>query len=357
MSAPAEICDTCGKMITDEDLETGSAISLLGKSYCSACKEQAMKDISLDDLAGPPVAKTAPPPASTPKPSPPKGGGVEVIRLEAPKDLPPQATPRTVVAPPRAGQRRVPARPSGSKTALLFAGGAIAAGLILAIILLAGSGGSGSGKKDPGPTSSSTKPPPPLPAPPPTDTREEKAEEAYRKAVTVSRRSEASFEEIIAALDRAVPDCRGTKYEAELEKLRAGAIRDKEQNEAVRGLQPLLEELRKAVAADTTFARFGEIQEKFQKARELASRSASPKVGEINQLQQDYAGRYEKAAEPHLKEIEFSAQVLSDDRRYDDALSKIETFPKEFRQSGAWRSLDNLKKEIERKKKLFPPKK
>lgn len=357
MSAPAEICDTCGKMITDEDLETGSAISVLGKSYCVACKEQAMKDISLDDLAGPPVARTAPLPASTPKPAPPKGGGVEIIRLEAPKDLPPQATPRTVVAPPRSSQRRAPGRPTGSKTALLFAGAAVGIGVILAVILLVSSGGGGAAKKDPGPTSSSTKPSPPLPAPPTTDTREEKAEEAYRKAITVSRRSESSFEEIMAALDRAIPDCRGTKYEAELEKLRAGAIRDKDQMEAVRGLQPLLDDLRKSVAADTTFARFGEIQEKFQKARELASRSASTRVGEINQLQQDYAGRYEKAAEPHLKEIEFAAQVLSDDRRYDDALAKIETFPKEFRQSGAWRSLDNLKKEIERKKKLFPPKK
>jgi hypothetical protein len=161
----------------------------------------------------------------------------------------------------------------------------------------------------------------------------------------------------MAAIERAVPDCRGSRYEAELEKLRNSAIRDRDQTEAVRGLQPLLDELRKAVSADTTFARFGEIQDKFQKARELASRSASPKVGEINQLQQDYAGRYEKAAEPHLKDIEFSAQVLADDRRYDDALAKIETFPKELRQSGAWRSLDTLKKEIERKKKLFPPKK
>ena len=67
MSAPAEICDTCGKTITDEDLETGSAIAVLGKSHCPACKAEAMKEISLEDLAKP----SAPPrpPGATPRPA------------------------------------------------------------------------------------------------------------------------------------------------------------------------------------------------------------------------------------------------------------------------------------------------
>ncbi len=356
MSAPAEICDSCGKTITDDQLESGSAISVLGRSYCPDCKGQAVKDISLDDLASPPEPppkippkpplKTALPPSSTPRPAP--AGGVEVIKLDAPKEPPPQATPRAIVAP-RAGQRRAAGRSTGSKVGLLIAGSAGA--LAVALILATRSGGTGKQKPDPIPVAEKT------PTPPPVPTREEKAEEAYRKAITISRRTESSVEEVLAAVDQAVPDCRGTKYEAELEKIRTGALRDRELTEAGRSLQPLLEDLRSAVASDTAFKRFAEIQDKFQKARELASRSASNRIGEINQLQQDYGGRYEKAADPHLKEIEFTAQVLTDDRRYDEALAKIETFPRELRQSGAWKSLDTLKKDIERKRKLFPPKK
>jgi len=358
MSAPAEICDSCGKTITDEQLESGSAIFVLGRSYCPGCKGQAVKDISLDDLAAPPEpppkaapkppVKSALPPASTPRPAPAKG--VEVIKLGAPKDPPPEATPRTVMAL-RAGQRRTAARPTGSKVGLLIAG--VAGALAIALVLATRGGGAEKQKQKPDPIPVAEK----TPTPPPVPTLEEKAEEAYRRAITVSRRAESSVEEILAAIDRAAPDCRGTKYEAELEKVRNGALRDREQTEAGRSLQPLLEELRSAVASDTGFRRFSEIQDKFQKARELASRSASNRIGEINQLQQDYGGRYEKAADPHLKEIEFTAQVLTDDRRYDEALAKIETFPRELRQSGAWKSLDNLKKDIERKRKLFPSKK
>lgn len=359
MSAPAEICDSCGKTITDEQLESGSAIFVLGRGYCPDCKGEAVKDISLDDLSSPPepppkaapkpAVKSALPPASTPRPAPAKG--VEVIRLDVSKEPPPQATPRTVVAP-RAGQRRAAARSTGSKKGLLIAFGAAGAAALAVAILLATRGG-GPGKQKPDPIPVAEKPP----TPPPVPTAEEKAEEAYRTAITVSRRAESSVDEVLAAIDRAAPVCRGTKYEAELEKIRNGALRDREQTEAGRSLQPLLEELRSAVASDTGFRRFAEIQDKFQKARELASRSASNRIGEINQLQQDYGGRYEKAADPHLKEIEFTAQVLADDRRYDEALAKIETFPRELRQSGAWKSLDILKKDIERKRKLFPPKK
>ena len=214
-------------------------------------------------------------------------------------------------------------------------------------------------KKDPGAAAGQGTPDPaikPAHPPDPAETREARAEDAYRRLITVSQRSEATPEEVLAAVERASADCKGSKYEADLEKIRNAALRDKEQAESLRILQPLLEDLKKSVAADAAFARFAEIQEKFRKARELANRSASTRVSEINRLQEDYGGRYEKAAGEHLAEIEETARVLADERRYDAALAKIETFPREFRQSGAWRSLATLKEDIDRRKKLFPSK-
>lgn len=379
MSAPAEICDTCGKTITDEDLETGSAISVLGRSYCPACKDQAVKDISLDDLGGPAPRSAKPPPKAAPAAKPaapnprapeaaptklspaPAAAGVEIIKLEVPKDLPPDATPRTVVAHQAARRRPVPRR-GAPKGPLLVAGGAIGLAIVLTLVIVAGLRGGDDRKKgagpgpqaEKGPTDPEKTTPPPLP---PADTREAKAEEAYLKAVTISRTSESTFEQILAAIDFAAPVCKGTRFESMLEKVRAATIRDRDQTEATRSLLPLLDDLRRAVAADAAFARFAEIQGMFQKARDLANRATSIRIMEINELQQDYSRRYEEAAEPHRKDIDLTARVLADDRRYDDALKKIETFPRPLRHSGAWKSLDLLRQDIERRKRLFPSKK
>src|SRR5438046_2800690 len=102
MSAPAEICDTCGKTITDDELETGLAISVLGRSYCPGCKDQAVKDISIEDLAGPasppkPAAKPAPKPApKAPTPAPPPAKAyAETVKAEPQKPSKPAALSQT----------------------------------------------------------------------------------------------------------------------------------------------------------------------------------------------------------------------------------------------------------------------
>ena len=51
-----------------------------------------------------------------------------------------------------------------------------------------------------------------------------------------------------------------------------------------------------------------------------------------------------------------AATILRGEDRFDDALARIETFPRELRQSGAWRSLERLKQQIEQAKKSAPKK-
>src|SRR5206468_4717643 len=108
MSAPAEICDTCGKTITDEDLETGSAIAVLGKSYCPACKAEAMKEISLEDLAKPsasprPAGSTSRPADVPSKPSD-HGPGKSPTRPAPPSASPPPKAPSKPSADPSAAK-------------------------------------------------------------------------------------------------------------------------------------------------------------------------------------------------------------------------------------------------------------
>jgi hypothetical protein len=358
MSGPAEICDSCGKTISDEELETGSAISILGRSYCPGCKAQAVQDISIEDLAAPaPGAKPSPavppPPLGKPAPRPappPARSDANTLKAEPRKSAAPEETPRTVMA---AAVRRRTSPRRGPKPEVLALGGV---GLLAAIliVLLVTRGGSPPGDLPgrSGPEKGSN--PPPVD---PAAAHLAKAEQTYLKTLRLVGQPAAGFEEIFAALDRAAADCAGTPYEAKLAQIRSQKLVEKEVADAEKTLKPLVDELRAGVAADPKFARFAELSEKLQKARELALQGVPGRVPEINQLRQDYVGRYERAAEPHALEIEQTAQVLADERRYDDAIAKIETFPRDLRLSSAWKNLDRLRQEIERRKKLFPPKK
>jgi hypothetical protein len=161
----------------------------------------------------------------------------------------------------------------------------------------------------------------------------------------------ASGDVILAAVEKARPTCKGTAYEKPLETIATKAQRDKEAEDSARELAPLIDELKGAVATDSEFKRYSELQPKFQLAVETAAKSGSNRVTEIRALQSDYNSRYEKLAEPYAAEIREAAQSLADERRYDDAIRKIDTFPQQFRNSGTWATLLKLRQDIEKRKK------
>jgi hypothetical protein len=104
MAAPVIPCDSCGSPIPDSDLETGTAITLLGKRYCVGCKTEAIQGVSLDDLGGRPAApRSAPPPAAR-APRPPG------TQSAAGRKRPPRPSPRPGRPAPEPKRRRA-ARP------------------------------------------------------------------------------------------------------------------------------------------------------------------------------------------------------------------------------------------------------
>ena len=365
MASPVIPCDSCGSPIPDSDLETGTAITLLGKRYCVGCKTEAIQGVSLDELGGPaapPRRATAPPKAAArPAPAPPtRTPAVE------PKPAPARPAPRPAAAPPppppterKAAPRRpaaptTTAAPAPSRRPILIAAGAvllIIAGAAVVFLTRSTPGPSGSG----GPTKAGT-PADPTPAVGPQD-REAQAREAFSKVDELARRAGASWDHLLAAVEKAKPACRGTAWEKKLDDLRARVLQEKETEDAARELAPLLDELRGAVATDPEFKRYAELQAKFQSALEMAGKTASPKMAEIRAIQTDYNGKYEKLAEPYYTEIHEAATQLSEERRYDDALRKINTFPQPLRLSRAWVNLEKLKQDIERRKKDAAPKK
>ncbi len=383
MGGPLTTCTTCGAAISDGDLESGSAITVLGKSYCSSCKNEAVKNIRLEDLvprtprpipspvrapAKAPPAPEPPRPGSPPVPKAPppaKPAGVDIVEIDLPAQLPPEkAAPKAVAAPVRPAPhgrtpppRRKPAavrrRPTGR--ALAVAGALVGTGVVLAAVLIFLS------QKGPGPDRppalAGPGPKPPDPPSSPENPREAPAREAYQKALSLSRHSDVDFDVVLAAADAARPHCLGTSFQPKLEELRIQVQKQKDQTEAQKKIKGLLEELKAAVAADAGFRRFGELQPRFQQARELAARAGPAMIAEISKLHEDYASRYEGAAQPHYERIKEAAPVLAGEQRYDAALAMIETFPPHLRLSGAWKDLERLKQDIERRKRAAPSKK
>jgi hypothetical protein len=340
MAAPALPCDSCGSPIPDSELESGEAINLLGKRYCGACKTEAIQSVSLDDLSGKaPAAQAAPARKAAAKPAPPAPKAPAVRANLAPSRRENKAVPK-----------KAPAAPKSSRTPL------IAGGAVLAVLL--GVGGYVAFRGSPSPEQPGTNP-----ATPPKSTtsaapdRATQARAAYSKVEELSRRAGTSAELLLAAIDQARPACKDTDWELRLEDLRAKAQKDKETENSAKDLAPLIDELKGAVATDSEFKRYSELQPKFQLAIETAGRTQSARLTEIRALLRDYNSRYDKLAEPFYAEISEAANGLAEERRYDDAIRKIETFPPQFRNSGSWAVLQKLKLDIERRKKQPPPKK
>jgi len=356
MAAPVSPCDSCGTPIPDSDLESGVAIILLSKRYCSACKTEAMQSVSLDDLGSKPAAaagRPAPPPPQAKRPAPaksPSPSPAPPVKAAPPapaKARGPEPSPARPLArhERKATPARRPVAPATSRTPLVIAGAAVVILAIVAAVFLLRGGGPGPadpGLPDPKGTGGSA-------AATPED-REAQARQAFAKVQDLAVRTGVSWDLVLAAADKARPACRGTEWEKKLEEIRSRAKEEKEAEEASREITPLLDELRGAVATDPEFKRYPELQSKFQIALEMASKAGSVKRDEIRALQREYNGKYEKLAEPHYSEINEAAVQLADERRFDDALRKINTFPQHLRHSGAWMNLEKLKKDIERRK-------
>ncbi len=340
MGSPAIPCGQCGTPIVEADLESGAAIHLKGRSFCGACKADAAKAFSIEDLTSTKSASAGKPPAP---PAPPV------------KKKPPAAPPGPP-EPSRLQTRRRPSLPSASPrhplTLPLLGGlGAAAAvgGLIFFIV----------GSRNPDPPRGAATNPAPVPAaqPDPALSPAEQARQLFKQVETLARNADIPPDEILARLDKMLPALKGTEYAAKAADFRQAIQKERDAARGALELEPVIAELKKNVAADPEFRNFPALRDQFQKARDLAARSAPARTPEIQRLQSDYNTRYEKAAEPYYAEIHEAATVYADERRYADALKKIETFPAHLRHSGTWKGLAQLKADVEKRAKILPPKK
>lgn len=342
-------CSSCGSGIDDSDFETGAAIALLGKNYCSGCKGKAANEISLDELGSAPLPRPSDPTkAFSPPPKAPPSA------RPAPSPRPSPSPKPAAKAPPTsrsAGARRVTRRRATSNVPL-YAGIGIGAALVavVAAILLMGGGdpdGDG-GAKPPSNPDATGKTPRTGTAPAPPGDPDALAREAFLRAQTLSRNSNVDFDSVLAEIRKAAPLCKGTEWEKKLRDLETQMSRQKAATEATKELGTRLDALEKAVAADEKFLRYAEIMEQFREARELTAKAGGKQQDRVRKMQADYNNRYEREAQAFFEQIHPAAQALARENRDEDALKYIETFPAHLRQSGAWRQLDRLRQSLKK---------
>lgn len=318
MSGDRAACDVCRSRIADADLESGRAIILLGKTYCARCKSEAVKNISLEDVAAADPGGGAGLPTSTP------------AAARAPARPRRPSTVRALPPPPARRKAHVP---------FLIAGGVGVVGVIVFVIATSGRP-SGPPRPEPAQGAGGAAVPP-----------EVRAQRAFEAAQRVAGAA-SSNDDAIKALDGAAPACRGTSWELRLRELRTQYVRRREDAAALEDLRRRVDEIRALVAGDPNHARYGEVMAKVLEARQVAAKVAPASIPEIQKLVAEYSERYEKQAEPHYVQVSEAATALANEKRYDDALKVIETFPASFRQSNAWKNLESLKRQIQNRKRV-----
>lgn len=301
-------CSSCRASILEQDLESGEAVALLGRQYCSRCKGSALRALSLEEaLAG--FAPGKRPAASPPPPAgrPPRKAPISPRRLPSARHLP----------------------------LLLASTGAVLLLVFLAILLRP--------RGTPAPRREDN-----APAGPP-DRREAAAEEAYAAAERACTASDPDA--ALKAIRGARIPCRGTSWEGRLQELEALVLRRKEEAEE---LTRLTIEIQDLMAADPDFSRYEAVTEKGLRARNLAARVAPHVLPDLQKRLSEYAEAYEKRADSLSGEILETANGLAQERRYDDALRVLEAFPRPLRRSRAWMGLEALRRRIENLKKADP---
>ena len=348
-------CHTCGTAIPEADLAEGKALSLLGRNYCASCRGHAVKEISLDDLVAHPPKPSDPtqafsstrlaekkkkpasvhlPPAPpAPLPSPPKAASPRAASPKPPAAAPKSAAPRARLFSRRKGPSRTPVY-------VIAALGTFSI-VLVALVLLASPGDKDPEIPSPDPEPEAVEKPAPV----------DRARQAYDKAKAIARRSDVEFDLILAELDAARAACRGSEWESKVKELRERVLADRETEKSTRALKTMLDGLRRDTVADVELKRYAELTAQFEKARGLAAKGRPSAIQEIQDVQGAYKKRYEAAAQPHFDRIMVAAKVLARERRYDDALSYIESFPHHLRESGAWKGLEALRLEVVRGKR------
>lgn len=208
--------------------------------------------------------------------------------------------------------------PPKSNVPWIVLGGALASAAVLGIILLLpGSGPATS--SDPG-----------KPAAPKADQTWQALQIAIDRA-----RMLGDYEGGLGQIERAKADLAGSRYEADLQRLRT----EFEEKKNGKKLDALLAEIVRARSADNQFLRYPEILSQFEAAEAEARRSAKGRIPEVENAKKGYANEFEGAANQIYMDILEQVRGLMELEEWENAMKVIDKrFPQHFRPASIWRT-------------------
>jgi hypothetical protein len=339
-------CEICGDRILEQEFQKARAITLLNKNYCATCKEQAIRNIGIDevaqDLPPAPIARsgstnvmkavkaptaTGHPPAHHAAHTPPHG---EHGHGHAKKS--PTGVHRAAVAPPPRSHAPLVA-------------GAVVGGVLLVIILFVALGnGKSTDRAEP-----TTAPPPTVQKkedakpPPPADP---KIAEAMTKLRTMTD-LEADPQQILDEAKKTLALVTGTPQEAEVRRLETKA-RERLTNAArLKEIDRALADLAAMPGRDPEFLKFDDAMKLVDQAlaavRDLSDPALQKQREEqVAAAQKAYRDKYEQAAYEQYEAIYNLADTLGREGNPTQAKKVIEKFPVQFRKSQRWSSLQSM---------------
>ncbi|MBI2932185.1 MAG: hypothetical protein HYY16_11085 [Planctomycetes bacterium] len=302
-------CEICGDRILEQEFEKGRAITLLNKKYCAKCKEQAIRNVGIEDAGAEPLSPSLPlPDATTVKAS----------------------TPRSAhkPAPVASSLRSTTGRRSRSNTPLLV--GVLVGVAALAALFLLVVGGRDT-DEPPSPSQSATE----------TPKKQDKAQLAIGKLREMVRTG-ADPQKILEQCNAAIGVIAGTAYQSELAAIEKEAQRKLNATKASRELDRILDEIQGVITRDRDFLKHEEVVALFDRAMTVV-RDQPQREPEVADVNKKYLTRYNEAAERHFETVSREAEELATDNRYADAVRVIEEkFPAQFKHSTYWPNLEML---------------
>jgi hypothetical protein len=305
-------CEICGDRILEEEFEKGRAITVLNKNYCFNCKEEAVKNITMEDVADEELELQQAPPRAMAR----KGTGVTRKR--------PAHTP-----PPHAPQKKP------SNAPLLIGGGVGLVATIVLIVIIA-SGGNDSGpvpNNDPttnNNTNNNTG----------TTTKASTAERDWKELQEIIAIAEKSrdYDKVLNKIRKIEPSLRGSQWQVEAARLKTEYRKKKREKTEGQAAEKAFAAVKSDLASDSEYLRYNEILQKLGDALRKAP-PGSMISAEISKARNEYKSKYEGVASQKYNEIIQRVNVHIDSEEYKPAIKIIDHFfPKVYRNSRIWKT-------------------
>jgi len=336
-------CEVCGDRILEQEFQKARAITLLNKNYCATCKEQAIRNIGIDEVAQdlPPapiarsgstnVMKAVKAPAATGHPPAHHGAHTSPHGEHGHAKKSPTGVHRAAAHPPARSHAPVIA-------------GAVVGGVLLIIILFFALG---NGKTDPA-EPSTTRPPTvqkkeDVKSAPPADPR---VGEAIAKLRTMTD-LEADPQQILDEASRALPLVAGTPQETEVRRLEKRARERLASAARLKEIDRALADLAALPGRDPEFMKYDDAMKLVDQALAAVRDLSDPAVQkqreeQVAAAQKAYRDKYDEAAYEKYDPIYNEAQTLGREGNPTQAKRSIERFPQQFRKSKYWSSLQSM---------------